>query len=92
MNRVTGKSVLKKLVVVTAAVIGLQGMAFAAVSQQPVSAQEGKYAQVQAQDAAKAGTRSSTVMPLQVASRLSSGLRINTACDDTGLPCPRPHR
>ncbi|MEX5572273.1 hypothetical protein Q1J52_04970 [Pseudomonas lijiangensis] len=83
---------MKKLVVVTAAVIGLQGMAFAAVSQQPVSAQEGKYAQVQAQDAAKAGTRSSTVMPLQVASRLSSGLRINTACDDTGLPCPRPHR
>ncbi|MBX8548686.1 hypothetical protein K5D68_03595 [Pseudomonas cichorii] len=83
---------MKKLVVVTAAVIGLQGMAFAAVSQQPVSVQEGKYAQVQAQDAAKAGTRSSTVMPLQVASRLSSGLRINTACDDTGLPCPRPHR
>ncbi|MBX8486845.1 hypothetical protein K5D34_04925 [Pseudomonas cichorii] len=83
---------MKKLVVVTAAVIGLQGMAFAAVSQQPVSVQEGKYAQVQAQDAAKAGTTSSTVMPLQVASRLSSGLRINTACDDTGLPCPRPHR
>ncbi|MBX8601174.1 hypothetical protein K5D40_02870 [Pseudomonas cichorii] len=83
---------MKKLVVVTAAVIGLQGMAFAAVSQQPVSVQEGKYAQVQAQDAAKADTRSSTVMPLQVASRLSSGLRINTACDDTGLPCPRPHR
>ncbi|GFM75457.1 hypothetical protein PSCICM_12760 [Pseudomonas cichorii] len=88
MNRVTGKSVLKKLMVTTAAVIGLQGMAFAAVSQQPVSVQEGKYAQVQARDAAKAGVRSSTAMPLQVASRLSSsGLRINKACDDTGLPC-----
>ncbi|MCV4282250.1 hypothetical protein [Pseudomonas capsici] len=78
---------MKKLMVTTAAVIGLQGMAFAAVSQQPVSVQKGQYAQVQAQDAAKVGARSSTAMPLQVASRLSSGLRINKACDDTGLPC-----
>ncbi|MCV4340868.1 hypothetical protein [Pseudomonas capsici] len=78
---------MKKLMVTTAAVIGLQGMAFAAVSQQPVSVQKGQYAQVQAQDAAKAGAGSHTAMPLQVASRLSSGLRINKACDDTGLPC-----
>ncbi|MBI6852984.1 hypothetical protein AAIM60_22805 [Pseudomonas lijiangensis] len=83
---------MKKLVVVTAAVIGLQGMAFAAVSQQPVSVQDGKYAQALTQDSVKAGTKSSAAMPMQVAWRLSSGLRINTACDDTGLPCPRPHR
>nr|WP_122318486.1 hypothetical protein [Pseudomonas cichorii] len=76
---------MKKLVVTTVAVIGLQGMAFAADSLQPVSAKQGAY--TVAQDAVKVGGKDSRAVPMQVAGRLSSGLRINTACDD-GLPCP----
>ncbi|MFJ4142824.1 hypothetical protein [Pseudomonas sp. NPDC089734] len=75
---------MKGVVVAVAAVIGLQGMAFAAVSQHPLTANEGKH--VLSQDAVKVDSKNTKVM--QVAGRLSSGLRINTACDDTGLPCP----
>ncbi|MCH5533651.1 hypothetical protein ABNM12_01230 [Pseudomonas syringae] len=76
---------MKSLVVTTAAVIGLQGMAFAAAAKQAISTVDGSYAAVQ--DAGKNVSSESKAAPLQVALRRSGGLRINTACDD-GLPCP----
>ncbi|EPM69919.1 hypothetical protein A584_12755 [Pseudomonas syringae pv. theae ICMP 3923] len=87
MNQVTAKSALKVLVVTTVAIIGLQGTAFAATGIQTAPAVDGKHALVQ--EAGKTEATRTTSAPLQVATRLKSGLRINTACDDTGLPCPR---
>lgn len=86
MNRVTAKSALKALVVTTIAIIGLQGTAFAATGIQTAPAVDGKHALVQ--EAGKTEATRTTSAPLQVATRLKNGLRINTACDDTGLPCP----
>lgn len=84
MNRVT-TSVMKSLVVTTVAVIGLQGVAFAAAVKQTTHAADAGYAVVQ--DAGKNVSSNSKAVPMQVALRWSSGLRINNACDD-GLPCP----
>ncbi|RMS80223.1 hypothetical protein ALP59_200165 [Pseudomonas savastanoi] len=81
------KSALKGLIVTTVAVIGLQGIAFAGARTQAAPAVDGKYALVQ--DSGRGVTRDAKAVPAQLATRLRSGLRINTACDDTGLPCPR---
>ncbi|WP_122359050.1 hypothetical protein [Pseudomonas ficuserectae] len=78
---------MKALVVTTIAIIGLQGTAFAATGIQTAPAVDGKYAIMQ--DSGKGVTRDIKAVPVQVALRSSRGLRINTACDDTGLPCPR---
>ncbi|RMN37432.1 hypothetical protein ALQ60_200166 [Pseudomonas syringae pv. papulans] len=81
------KSALKGFVVSTVAVIGLQGIAFAGTVTQTAPAVDGKYAIMQ--DSGKGVTRNTKAVPAQVAIRSSRGLRINTACDDIGLPCPR---
>ncbi|MGN2437017.1 hypothetical protein [Pseudomonas syringae] len=77
---------MKVLVVTTVAIIGLQGTAFAATGIQTVLAVDGKHALVQ--EAGKTEATRTTSAPLQVAMRLKNGFRINTACDDNGLPCP----
>ncbi|AZG86852.1 MULTISPECIES: hypothetical protein [Pseudomonas syringae group] len=78
------KSVFKGIIVTGVAVLGLQSMAFAAVSPQktPVVIEK----QVALQGTGKSDVSPMKATPMQVA-RLSRGLRINTACDD-GLPCP----
>ncbi|AVB19396.1 MULTISPECIES: hypothetical protein [Pseudomonas syringae group] len=81
------KSALKGLVVTTVAVIGLQGIAFAGTLTKTAPTVDGKYAIVQ--DSGKGVTRDIKAVPAQVALRSSGGLRIRSACDDTGLPCPR---
>ncbi|MFA0997695.1 MULTISPECIES: hypothetical protein [Pseudomonas syringae group] len=86
MNRVTAKSVLKGLVVTSVAIIGLQGMAFAATGTQTNPAADVK--QAFAQDAGKNLASDAKAAPVQVAYRWSRGLNINNACDDNGLPCP----
>ncbi|PBP44410.1 hypothetical protein [Pseudomonas syringae] len=78
---------MKGLVLTTFTVMGLQGMAFASTRTQAAPAAIEKYAPVQASD--NSIIRDSKAVPVQVALRLKSGLRINSACDDTGLPCPR---
>ncbi|RMV44702.1 hypothetical protein ALP10_00265 [Pseudomonas syringae pv. helianthi] len=80
------KSILKSAVVTTVAVIGLQGMAFAADHTQNAPAADGKNMFVQV--SGKTAVPDTNTAQTQLASRLSSGLRINTACDDDGLPCP----
>ncbi len=84
---ITKKAVLKGLVLTTFTVLGSQGMAFAHARTQTAPAATEKYAPVQASDNSNIGD--SKAVPVQVALRLKSGLKINTACDDTGLPCPR---
>ncbi len=82
---ITKKTVLKGLVLTTVTVMGLQGMAFASTRAQAAPAAIEKYASVQA--SGNSVVRDSTSVPVQVASRLKSGLRINNACDATVSNC-----
>ncbi|KAA8698116.1 hypothetical protein [Pseudomonas caricapapayae] len=77
---------MKSAVVTTVAFIGLQGMAFAADHTQSAPAADGKNAFVQ--ESGKTAVPDTHTAQTQLASRLSSGFRINNACDDDGLPCP----
>ncbi|KPB51332.1 Uncharacterized protein ALO57_00167 [Pseudomonas coronafaciens pv. oryzae] len=65
MTSITKKSVLKGFVVTTVAVVGLQGMAFAAASKPLAPVADGKYAL--SQDAGKNISKDSNAAPMQVA-------------------------
>ncbi|WP_147461824.1 hypothetical protein [Pseudomonas coronafaciens] len=65
MTSITKKSVLKGFVVTTVAVVGLQGMAFAAASKPLAPVADGKYAL--SQDAGKNISKESAPAPVQVA-------------------------
>ncbi|WP_122339826.1 hypothetical protein [Pseudomonas caricapapayae] len=78
---------MKVIVVTTVAIISLQSLAFASTHTQSAPAADGKYALLQ--NSGNRMARDAKAVPANVASRSSGGLRVNTACDDTGLPCPR---
>ncbi|MBP1140193.1 hypothetical protein JOE29_002144 [Pseudomonas sp. PvP009] len=77
MNNITKKSVLKGFVVTTVAVIGLQGMAFAAASKPTAPAAYGKHTLVQ--DASNASKESKSA-PIQVAARVPNNSNLNDPC------------
>ncbi|QQQ48418.1 hypothetical protein JJQ97_13575 [Pseudomonas syringae] len=82
------KSVLKGIIVTGVAVLGLQSMAFAAVSPQKTPAVVEK--QVALQGVGNSDASAVKAKPVQVA--LNWRGRINTACDGyEDLPCPN-HR
>ncbi|WP_122347195.1 MULTISPECIES: hypothetical protein [Pseudomonas syringae group] len=68
---------MKGLVVTTVAVIGLQGMAFAAASKPSALAADGRYALVQ--DASNASKESKSA-PIQVAARVPNNSNLNDPC------------
>ncbi|RMN22813.1 hypothetical protein ALP73_03134 [Pseudomonas coronafaciens pv. garcae] len=74
---ITRKSVLKGLVVTTVAVIGLQGIAFAAASKPSAPTADGRYALVQ--DASNASKESKSA-PIQVAARIPNDPQLNDPC------------
>ncbi|WP_054991275.1 hypothetical protein [Pseudomonas coronafaciens] len=71
MTSITKKSVLKGFVVTTVAVVGLQGMAFAAASKPSGPVSDGKYSL--AQDAGKDISKDSKAAPMQVAAYRERG-------------------
>ncbi|MFC0142055.1 hypothetical protein ACFFJN_19080 [Erwinia mallotivora] len=78
-------SALKTFAVATVTFIGLQGMAFADASQ-TASVKAPQNVVQQSKNSALTGGADAT--EIKVAARLRGGSRLNTACDDTGLPCP----
>ncbi|MCQ2990469.1 hypothetical protein NLO72_14685 [Pseudomonas tremae] len=84
MNSITRKSVLKGVVVTTVAVIGLQGMAFAAAFKPSAPVADVNHALLQ--DAGKNISKDSKAAPIQVAGRISLGTNRNQ-CDIDPLHC-----
>lgn len=77
MNSIAKISVLKGFVVTAVAVIGLQGMAFAAASKPYAPAVDGKYALVQG---AGNASKDSKAAPIQVAMRIPQHTNFDDPC------------